>query len=109
MNAAAYSASGTRFILFGRSEIALFRASRRARTRPYHHAAPRAVALRVLRRVADRVLARQLVGNLCVDAVQLGELVREKCPASGLLRHLAQDEFRFLEQLGSAAALVVPE
>src|ERR1041385_5281900 len=108
MNAAAYSASGTRFIrvryyfvgLLRRAEISLLRPGRRPRTRRLHDdPAPGAVALGVLRRVADRVLARELVGNLPVDAVQLGDLVREERPAAGLLGELPHHELRFLAEL----------
>ena len=54
----------------GRREVALLGARRRAPagSTPHDDAAPRAVALRVLRGVADRVLARQLVRDLAVDA-----------------------------------------
>src|SRR6476469_7045464 len=51
---------------------------------------PGAVALRVARRVADHVLARELVGDLPVDAGQLVRGAREEHPAARLLRELAQ-------------------
>src|SRR5581483_7294001 len=62
-----------------------------------HDAAPGAVAFRVARGVADDVLARQLVGDLAVDAVEVRQLVREEGAAARLLRELPQDELRFLE------------
>src|SRR6185436_9730949 len=109
MNAAAYSASGTRFIvvLLGRAEVSLLGPRRHPGTRRLDHdAAPGAVALRVLRRIADSVLARELVGNLSVDPAQLGELVREERTAACLLRELLEHELRFLEQLRPVADFV---
>ena len=90
-----------------RREVALLGPRRHAR--PGHaddDAAPGAVALRVPRRVADRVLARELVGDLAVDAGQLGDLRREERAAAGFLRELAQHELGFLEALGRRAGAV---
>ena len=69
-------------------------------------AAPRAVALRVARGVADRVLAGELVGDLAVDAGQLRQLVREERRGPGFLRELAQHELRLLEPFGGRAGTV---
>src|SRR5689334_4947067 len=69
-----------------------------------HDTPPRAVALRVAGRVADRVLARQLVGDLSVDAVQIRELTREERTAACFLGELAQHELGFLEAAGTASA-----
>src|SRR5262245_29318105 len=71
--AAAYSARGTKCMNVDltrrrRTEVALLRARHGVGpVRANHHAPPRPVAPCVLRRVADRVLARQLVGDLAVD------------------------------------------
>jgi hypothetical protein len=62
-------------------------------------AAPGAVAFRVARGVADRVLAGELVGDLAVDTGQLRKLAREERARSRFLRELAQHELRFLEPL----------
>src|SRR3954462_13972076 len=61
-------------------------------------APPGAVALRIARRVADHVLARELVGDLSVDAGQLVGRVREEHAATGLLRELAQHVVRLIER-----------
>src|SRR5947209_2844405 len=70
------------------------------------HAPPRTIALRIPRGVADRVLAREFVRDLTVDAGQLRELVREERPRAGFLRELAQHELRFLESFGRRARTV---
>ena len=62
---------------------------------------------RVPRRVADRVLARQLVGNLAVDVGELGDLSREERAAAGFLRELPHHELGFLEALRAARRRVV--
>src|SRR4051794_34499755 len=58
--------------------------------------APGTVALRILRRVAERVLARELVGDLSVHAVQILDLRGEVRLAASLLRQLAHDELRLM-------------
>src|SRR4051812_18130742 len=91
----------------GRREVSQFGACLQARACDAHDdAPPRAVALRVARGVADRVLARQLVGNLPVDAGELRQLVREERPRAGFLRELAEHELRFLEPLRRRAGAV---
>ena len=55
----------------------------------------------ILRRVADGVLAGELVGNLRVDAVQVFDLGREERASAGFLRELAHDEFRFTKSAGA--------
>ena len=70
---------------------------------PDDDAPPGSVTLRVLRGVAHGVLARQLVGNLSVDAGEIGDLVREERPSAGFLGELPHHEFRFLETLGRDA------
>src|SRR6185436_13452677 len=60
-------------------------------------AAPGAVALRVARRVANHVLAGELVGNLAVDAAKFPCRAREEDAAAGLLRELAQHVVGFVE------------
>src|SRR5439155_20002232 len=64
-------------------------------------AAPGPVAARVARGVAQRVLARQLVGNLPVDVRQLRRLGWEEGAPPGFLRELAQHELGFLEAFGA--------
>src|SRR5687768_17526767 len=64
------------------------------------HAPPGPVALLVLRRIADGVLARQLVRYLRVDAREILEAVREERTAAGFLGELTHDEFRLAESLG---------
>ena len=54
----------------------------------------------ILRCVAERVLAGELVGDLRVDAVQILDLRREERAAAGFLRQLAHDELGFAEALG---------
>ena len=63
-----------------------------------------AVGAGILRRVTERVLTGELVGNLRVHPVQVFDLGREKGASTGFLRELAHDEFRFTE---SASAGVV--
>ncbi len=61
--------------------------------------APSRFALR--RRITEGVLARQLIGDLRVDAGQLRRLRREERAPAGFLRELPQHEFGFLESLGA--------
>ena len=56
----------------------------------------------ILRRVAHRVLARELVGDLAVDVLQLVDLLGEERAAAGFLRELAQHELGFAESLERA-------
>src|SRR5262245_35117953 len=85
--AAAYRMSGAAAIsvrLRAWGEITLLGARRRARAIGAHDdAPPRTIPLRVLRRVADRVLARELVRNLAVDAGELVDVVREERAPAG--------------------------
>src|SRR5262245_2919182 len=84
-----------------RREVSLFGARRRVGAIDAHDdAAPRTVALRIARRVADRVLARQLLGDLAVDVREFLCLVRKERAAAGLERQLTEDELRLLEALG---------
>src|SRR5687767_6381646 len=77
----------------GWSEIPLFCACRGVwRCDTHHDAPPGAVTLGIARRVAQRVLARQLVGDLAVDARQLGNVAGEEHAPAGLLCQLAQHE-----------------
>src|SRR6266852_2981511 len=88
-------------------EVSLFGA--RAQAWPGHahnNSAPGAVALRILRRVADDVLARELVGNLTVDARQIRELRGEERTAARFLRELPQHELGFLEALARVPAVL---
>src|SRR6266853_3770704 len=71
------------------------------------YAAPRPVTARVLGGVADRVLTRQLIGNLSVHVCQVVHLVREERASARFLRQLAQHELRFAEKLRAAARGVV--
>src|SRR5262245_6257849 len=94
----------------GRAVVPLLGTGRDARAfDPDHDSPPGAVALGVARRVADRVLARQLLGDLCVNRRQLRDGVREERAAAGFLGELAQDEFRFAETARRAGALVGPQ
>src|SRR5262245_6914801 len=70
----------------------------------HDHPAPGAVALRVARCVANCVLARELVGNLTVDARQLADLCRKKRPPASLLRQLAEHELGFLDSFVAGGA-----
>src|SRR5262245_33055812 len=94
--AAAYRARGTKCMNVDsarrrRTEIPLLRARHGVGTiGANHHAPPRAVAPRVLRRVAHRVLARQLVGNLPVDVRELAHFLREECAAARFLGQLPE-------------------
>ena len=85
-----------------RREIALL--GSRGEVRPvdaHDDPAPGAVALRVLRGVADRVLARQLLGDLRVDVRRARRPARGRRRAPGFLRQLPEDELRFLEALAA--------
>jgi len=66
----------------------------------HDHAAPGAVALRVARGVAQRVLAGELVGDRRVDAVQIVDLRREERASARFLRELAHHELRLAEAAG---------
>src|SRR2546425_23561 len=59
--------------------------------------APRAVAARIARRVAECVLARELVGDLVVHGDQLADLAGEERASARFLRELAEHELRLLE------------
>src|SRR5438045_9574772 len=88
----------------GRCEISLLGARRQARAVHSHHdAAPCAVASRVARSIADRVLARELVPNLPVGVVQVRQLTGEERASAGLLRHSSQAELRLTESLRASA------
>src|SRR5262249_16969514 len=99
-SAAAYKTSGTMFMegsVRRWREVAEFGARGHVRARHADDdAPPRSVALGIPRRVADRVLARELVGDLAVDVVEVGQLVGEERPAACLLRELTQHELCFL-------------
>ena len=60
---------------------------------------PTAVASRIARRVADGVLARQLVGDLAVDLGEVEHLIGEEGAPAGFLRELPQGELGFFEAL----------
>src|SRR5262245_17088096 len=82
----------------GGGEVALFGACRDVwPVDSNHHPTPGAVMPRIVRRVADDVLARQLVRDLAVDVGQIRNLIREEGPAARFLRELPQHEFGFLE------------
>src|SRR5215203_258080 len=81
-----------------RRVVTLFGPRGRIRDRYAHNdAPPRAVALGIPGGVPEGVLARQLVGDLAVDACQLRDLPREEDAAAGLLRQLTQHELRIAE------------
>src|SRR3954454_18533687 len=96
-----------RILMRRRREVSLLGAGRQAWPGDANDdAAPRPVALRVPRRIANRVLARELVGDLSVDARQFRELVGEERAGACLLRELTQDELGFLESLGRRSRTV---
>src|SRR5262245_50930441 len=90
-----------------RGEISLFRPRHQVRPGdPHDDPTPGAVALAVLRRITDRVLAGELVGRLPVYTDQLRELVREKRPPAGLLCELPEHELRFVESFRRARGVL---
>jgi hypothetical protein len=99
MPAAAYKTSGSEFnAMSGRSTP----------LGPRHHVGPihldddpavGAISLAVLRGVAERVLARELVGDFGVDTVEVVDLRREERPSASFLRELAHHELGLVNPL----------
>src|SRR3990170_5536361 len=75
---------------------------------PDRNPPPGPVPCLVLRDVAERVLAAQLLRDLLVDLRQLRHGARKEGAAASLLRQLLEDELG-LPEIASSAALLQPD